>query len=315
MSQSQLKAIKDKLLSQASSIYVPEDASYISEQILPLIGVVETTGSLAKYGTSHLRIEKSLAGGKGKYRRVEPITRSTTDYKIESHGLEGFVSADDYRNVQKPYDAEKDETLGLTSLLWVEKEKLLADTLGSTSILTQNTTLVGGNQLSDYLNSDPLAVFDTARLAVRNGCGAPPNAVIMEWAVYQKLRYHPQILDALGFKENRPGGLSYQEIASALDVKKVLIASAMYESAAEGQASALAPVWDKDIIFAVLPDKASPYQVSLGYRVQYSNQGSRAVYKQPSFNPPGGTEILVDDHYDFLISNVNAAYLIEDAIA
>lgn len=309
----QLKAIQDKLLTQASSMYVPQ--GYISEMLLPSIGVKESTGKLAKYGNQHLRIENSYKGGRGKYRRVESITRSTDTYTIQGHGLEALVTKDDYRNVQDPYDAEADETIGLTTHLWLEKEKSLADQLGNTSVLTQNTTLSGTDQYSDYLNSDPLDDFDTARLAVRDGCGMLPDTAVMSYKVYSKLRYHPQILDSLGYKENRPGGLRVDELADAMDVKRILIGEAMYNNAKEGATDSLTDVWGKNIIFSVSPERAAVRQVSLGYRVQFEGQAPRKVYKWAVNNPPESNAILVEDEYDMFLSNVNAAYLLKDAIA
>ncbi len=310
---SQTRAIVDKLLTNVSSMLVPE--GYVSEMILPQIPVVQTTGKLAKYGTNHLRIETSITGGRGAYRRVETQSRSSTGYEIEGHGLEGLVTEDDYRNVEKPYDAERDESLGLSTILWLGKEKGLADTLTSTAIITQNTTLSGTGQFSDYENSDPIAKFNTARATVRSGCGLPPNRAVMDWAVYNKLRFHPQMLEALGFKYAKPGGLNENELATALGVKTLYIAQAVYESAKEGAASSLAAVWGKHIVFFYAPDTATPQQTSVGYYVRYGNKSPRQVYKYPINNPPNATGILCDDSYDMLISNAGAAYLIKDAVA
>jgi hypothetical protein len=309
---SQMKPIVDELLSKSSSIYVPD--GFICEQVLPMIESKNSTGKLAKYGNSHLRIENSLKGGRGSYRRVETITRSTDSFSIEGHGLEGMVSADDYKNTQLPFKAEEDETLGLTTMLYLEKEKLLADTLTSTSILTQNTTLSGTSQLSDYTDSDPVSVFKTARSTVRNGSGMAPNMAVMDWNVAEVLRYHPKLLD-LGFKYLSKGGLTNEGLAIALGVQQILIANVMYNSAKENQTDSLAAVWGKHIVFAYAPAKAQPYQVSLGYRVQFESEMPRKVYKQANFNPPGSSLVLVEDSYDMLISNAGAGYLVKDAIA
>lgn len=310
---SQNKSIQNRLLTEASQMLVPE--GYVSESVLPLISVKEKTGSLAKYGKAHLRIEHSLVGGRGKYRRVESITRSTQDYSVESHGLEGMVTEDDYANVYDPYDAEKDETLGLTTLIWLGKEKSLADTLTNSSVITNNTTLSGTSQWSDYANSDPLDDFKTARLTIREACGLPPNVAVMDWSVANTLAYSPQILDALGFTQNRAGQLSEMELAKAMGVERLYIAKAVYNSAAEGQTDNVDPVWGKHVVFGYLPAKAAKYQQSLGYRVALAGRGSRRVFKFSIDNPPNSTGILCDDSYDWLISDVNCGYLIKDAIA
>jgi hypothetical protein len=301
------------LLTNVSNVYMPQ--GIVSEQVLPNLSVKEMSGLIGKYGTDHLRVQNTLMGGRGEARRVEVITRSSDTYLIEDHGLEGVVTENDYRNVEQPFEAESDETQGLTSALYVGKEVALAQVMGSTSILTQNTTLSGGNQFSDYINSNPLTVTKTAFNTVKDGCGLAPNACVMSWKVYNTLKYHPAILEALGFAANRAGLLSREDIAKALDVKYLYVAEGSYESAKKGQSSSLAEIWGKDMIFYVRPDAASKYQVSLGYYITKAGQGPRAVYKSALDNPPGSTRIIVMDSYDMVITNAKAAYLIEDAIA
>lgn len=310
---SQQSAIIDKLLTNVSSMYVPE--GFISESLFPVVESMQKTGKLAKYGTDHLRIEQTIIGGQGKYSRIATVVRSNSSYSIEGHGLEGLVTEDDYSNVEKPYDAEADETLGITSTIMVGKEKGLADVLSDTAVLTQNTTLSGTSQWSDYANSDPVDDFITARKAVKDGCGFAPDLAVMSWDVFQILKYHPGILDALGYKDNRTGGLTGQEMADVLNVKRVLVGEASYESANKGQTSSLASIWGKHLIFAKMPAKAMKYQTSLGYCFKLKGRKARRVLKWSVNNPPNSKAILVDDHYDFCITNANAGYLIKDSVA
>lgn len=309
----QMKGIIDPLLSNVSSAYVPKEC--IADVLFPAIKFAQYTGKLGGYGKNHLRIENTVVGGKGKYRQVESIVRTTSSFEIEGHGLSGLVTKQDYKNVIDPFDAEKDETMGLSTILLLEKEKGLADSLSDTAVMTQNQTLSGGSQFSDYTNSDPVSIFNTAMKAVRDGCGAVANVAILEYNVARVLRYHPQLLDVLGYKYAKPGGLGDQELAQALGVEKVFIPNAMYNSAKEGQTAVLAPVWGKHIIVAAIPAAAQKYQISLGYNIRLDGGSPRQVYKQPLFNPPGATEILVEDEYDMLLSDVTAGYLIKAAIA
>ena len=310
---SQQKAIIDKLLTNVSSAYIPE--GFISESLFPVVESMQKTGKLAKYGTDHLRVEQTVIGGQGEYSRISTQVRSNSNYSIEGHGLTGLVTEDDYSNVEKPYDAEADETLGITTTIMVGKEKGLADTLSDTSVLTQNTTLSGTSQWSDYTNSDPIDDFITARQAVKDGCGFPPDLAFMSWDVFQQLKYHPGILDALGYKENRKGGLTGEELKDVLDVKRILVGMASYESAKKGQTSSLASIWGKHLVFAKMPAKAMKYQTSLGYCFKLKGRKQRRVFKWAVNNPPKSKMILVDDHYDYAITNANAGYLIKDAVA
>jgi hypothetical protein len=294
-------------------MYVPKGC--VADEILPAVKVAQYTGKLGGYGKNHLRIENTIIGGKGKYRQVESIARTTQGFLIEGHGLSGMVSKHDYKNVSDPFDAEKDETMGLSTILMLEKEKGLADQLTSTAVMTQNITLSGSSQFSDYSNSDIVSQAKTAKAAVKAGCGDVVNTVIMDWDVAEVLRYHPQLLDLLGFKYAKPGGLTNEDLAKALNVQKVIVPNCMYNSAKEGQTAVLANVWGKHMVFAVIPDSAQKYQVSLGYNIRLDDGSPRKVYKQSLFNPPGSTEILVEDEYDMLLADVGAGYLIYNAIA
>ncbi len=309
----QIKAQIDKFLTMASKGYMPE--GFIADAILPVVNVKEKSGLLAGYGLNHIRVMNTVYGGRGKAPRFESNTRSSQTYLVESHGLEGLVTPDDYRNVEEPYDAEKDETLFLVTVLKISREKALADALGATATMTQNTTLSGVTQFSDYINSDPLGKFKTAQVAVYDGCGAKPDTGIMSWKVFNTLSYHPGILDALGFAQNRAGTLQENEVASAMKVQRLLIGEPKYNSAALGQTDVLADVWGKNVLFAVCPKSAMKMQVSLGYQVRLIGEAPYATSKWSENNPRGATGILTTDHYDDLLSNVSAAYLIKDAIA
>lgn len=310
---SQMKGIIDPLLTDVSSAYIP--VGCIADSLLPVLKFDQYTGKLGSYGSNHLRIEQNLVAGKGKYRVVESMTRSTSGFEIEGHGLSGLVTKYDYKNVKDPFDAEKDETIGLSTLLMLEKEKALADALTAIATMTQNTTLSGTSQFSDYTNSDPVTKFNVAKAAIRTGSGAVANVAIMDYAVAEMLRYHPQLLDMLGFKFAKPGGLGDAELARALNVDTVFIPNCVYNSAKEGQTAVLASVWGKHIVFAQIPKAAAKYQISLGYNIRLDDGQPRKIFKQSVFNPPGSTEILCEDEYDLVLSNVLAGYLIKDAIA
>ncbi len=309
----QLKAIVDKLLTNVSSAYIPK--GYISEMYLPNVPVIQDTGKLGKYTDQHIRLENDVMAGQGKARRVEPIRRTDSSFQIEHHGLEGLVTEADRRNVEDPFEAERDEVIGLNTQVWLGKEKSLADLLGDDTVLTQNVTLSGTSQFNDFVNSDPLGRFLTARVTIYEKVGIPPDTASMPWDVFNTLAYHPGILDTLGFTANRAGQLSEAELAKALGVPRLLIGMAQFNSATEGQTAVRANVWGKNIVFSVTPKRPERYQTSLGYYLTLKNRKPREVFKEKVVNPPQATSIIVRDSYDMFLSNTGAGYLIKDAIA
>jgi hypothetical protein len=310
---SQMKAIVDKLLTDVSRAYVP--TGMISELILPELRVKQYSGRIGKYGADHLRVVPTIMGGRGGARRLDVVTRASDIYMLETHGLEDIVTKEDYNNVEEPFDAEKDSMLTLTTVLHLGKEKALADTLRSTSIITQNVTLSGTSQFNDYTNSDPIGVAVTAKNTIRNATGVPPDTMIADWQLAETLRYHPKILRNLGYADNRAGSLTNDELAKALGMRRFLVADVVFNSAKEGQADSLSPMWGKDLILCVAPDKPQKMQKTLGYRIQHVSDGPRKVFKYAVNNPPDANAILVQDIYDMFIAETACAYLVKNAIA
>ena len=310
---SQNKAQVDKLLSNASSALIPE--GFLAELLFPVIMSKQSTGKLGKYGTDHLRLQTTIVGGEGQYNRKRSVVRGSTNYDSEDHGLVGIVTEKDYRNVEKPFDAEKDETMSLTTSLAVGKEKDIADMLSDDSVLTNGTTLAGTAQWNDYDNSDPIKDIKAGRSSVKKGCGFEPDLMIIGWDVAEALSYHPKVLRSLGYADSRPGGLSNEELAKAFKVKRVMVGKAVYEAAKKGLTSDIKECWGNHCILAKMPAKADKYQTSLGYCFKLLGRTARRVFKSPINNPANAKQILVDDAYDFCITNVGAGYLIKNAVA
>ncbi len=310
-----MKPFVDKQLTNISNKLVNED--YIAEMVLPLVLSKFTVGTLAGYGNEHLRIVNDISGGRNKYRLATTRTKTTQTYNIETHGLKDILTEEDIDNELEPFDAQVDLTDHLTSLLWLSKEKGLADvmTLVATYDAGSTVTLAGVQQYNDFTNSTPLTDFINARATIKEKTGKVPDMAEMSWEVMNTLKYHPELVRSLGFADSRPGGLSVEELAKTLEVKKILIGKATFNDSVEGQADDLKPVWNKDIVFFVRPERGAKRQTSFGYRFQKQGQAPRRVTKETLQDPPGSMKILIDDKYDQLISNNKAAFLIKNAVA
>lgn len=314
---SQVKAIVDKLLTKTSAGLFQEAKLFVGSRILTPAKSIQSTGKIGKYSKDHLRVVATFTGGEGPSRRLKAIRRSSDTFSIEAQGLHDIVTKEDFANVEKPFMAREDTTIALTLAHLLAREFAIASVLQDPAVMTQGQTLVGAAQFSDYdsATSIPVEVIRDARIAVRNGCGFSPNKAIADWAVWEFLRYHPQILDNLGFKDNRPDGLTDQELARFFKVEEIIMAQALFNDAVEGQADDLKPVWKKDIILLHSPNSQKLRHPTVGYEVTFSNRSARQVFRESLFDPSGAEKILVEDNYDHLITDPNCAFLIQDAIA
>lgn len=312
--QSQTGAIVSKLLTGVSNGYVP--TGYIAEQVLPPIQVAQTTGKIGKYTNNHLRIVNTVHQGKGPYRQLESVTVSSDTYSIEDHGLHDIVTENDMRNYELPFDAERDTAMALTVALALGKEYALASSLTNPSVITNGTTLSGTAQYNNLEHADAQPLQDklAADAAIESATGLPSNTAIMSPKVFRALRFNRQLLKFLGYTEMRPNGLNAQELANALEVDRVLVGSAQYNTAKEGQSDSMAYVWGSDLIYARI-EAPGLMQKTLGFEVRKSGTSPRQVYRFNPTMPVNSRGVIVTDNYDQLILNPTAAYLIQDAIA
>lgn len=313
MAGTQTVAIVDKLLTNVSRGFFPEQGRYIAERILPKIAVKQKSGLIGKYpGNEHLRIVNSVTGGKNGYREVHGMTRDSDSYKILDHGLKIQITQDDYENVEQPFEAEAEGTEVITMNLVVEKEKILADVLQSTATLTQNTTLTGTDQWTDLDNSSPLSDTELARKTVFDATGSLPNLAIMGWDTYQILRRHPQFYTQLGYIYSKQGKrLSDADLADVLQVKEILVGTGIYSD----KNAALNQIWNDNFIYAVAPKKANKRMTTLGFEMRWKKRPQRRVTKEALSEPEGSKMLRATEYYQQLLTDIKCAYLIKDTNA
>lgn len=313
MAVTQSSAIVDEMLTMVSKQYIPD--GYISEKVFPLIQVNKYSGKIAGYGQEHLIIESMVHVGKGPYPSIQTSNRSQTTFQLQTLGLSNMITKEDFANVQDPYEARQDAIIELTTLMWLAKEKGLADLLTNASLYPDSNKeiLSGDGQYSNEDDSNPLADFADAQNAIADKSGRPPNKAIMDDKTFRQLNKHPQLLGRAGYDHTRAGLLSVDELKTLMMVDELLIADVRYNIEPEGLIPDMKPVWGTNIVFLVAPKHAQKRQVSAGYRLQTGSP--RRVQTNIIRNPIGAEEIVMDDIYTMLISDIKAAYLIKDTIA
>lgn len=309
-------AVQDPLLTKHSNGLFNDAAWFISEAILPATPVGTTTGKIGKYTGGHLRIVNTAHTGKGGYLEVETLVYQSDTYDINDHGLKEFVTDNQKRNALRPFNALEDSMINLTSLQFLAKEKALADVLLDPAVITNGATLAGNAQYDnlDHADSNPIEDRITAFGTIEDAIGVSPNAAVMNLKVARNLRYHTRLIDSLGFTNKRPNGLTMTELAEALEVDKVLIGRAKYNTAKEGQTDAFTDVWGNDLVYARIEDFSGLRQKILGVEVRKDKTKPRQVFRKQMDEPVGSTKIIVIDNYDQLFLNTDCAYLIQDAI-
>lgn len=304
----------DKLVTNLLLTYTNEE--YIADNILPVIpNLKDDSGIIPGISNEHLRIYSAKRDTYDtSQKRVSFSYTQDKRYNIEYYDLDGYVPDVVMEQADTPFSPRRDSALVTTQSLKLEREYALAQALTDTSILTQNVTLSGTSQFSDYLNSTPETVIRDAKTAVFRGCGRKANRIAMSYEVLQILQVHPFFL-------NQVRGVQLPSEQDVIDIlkryfgfKSVYIGSAVYNSAKDGQAEVLTPVWGKDIIVFYSPDTPTMFELSLGYSFQLTGRNYTVrVRREP--NADKGELVNVEHARDDKILVPNAGYLIKNAVA
>ncbi len=300
----------DQVLTNLSLDYRPE--GHIADMVLTMLPVPKWSGIITGYGTAHLQLYNTRVFDRGSYHTVPTVDRTLNNtYVVDNHGVKDFVTERDREEVEQPFMAKADVTMGLKNLLMTEKEFAIASlmTTASTFATDNSETLSGDAQWSDYENSDPLEDFKDAITQVWQAAKRIVNTAIIPFDVLQALRFHPKITNVYG-STGKFEAISVDQLKRAIGIPNILIPSAAYVNASGVETA----FWGKDVAVYHKASFAMKHQRTLGYCVKKTGHESRVFNREPA-DMPNAEMILHDMAYQYKIANGTCGYLIKNAIA
>jgi hypothetical protein len=299
--------VQDPVLSQVSTGFSNE--SFIADKIIPVVPVSKQSGVYFQYDKSNLRIPGSTLRAPGAPAKEVDFSVTKATYFAEDHALKEFVPVEIQEQAMTPQDPLTDATENITEMLMLDKEQALATYMANTANITNNTTLAGTSQWSDYNNSSPINDVRAARSAVKLAVGKTPNTLILGQQVFEYLCDHPEVIERV--KYSALGVVTADLLARLFQVERVWIGDAIKNSAKEGQTDSLGYVWGKHAWLGFIAPSTRQKQLTFGYTFQY---GARQTERWTDGDRKG-TYVRVHDNYDQAIVAQTAMYLIKNAVA
>ena len=304
------------LLTQISLAY--RNDNYIAEKIMPIVRVKKDSAQIATYGMDNLRIANSIRAQGSATNEINHTVTIGSHYNLTEHALKELVAKEEMENAEDPTRPKQDATENLTDRIWVIKEKLLADVMADTGVLTRNTTLTGTDQWSDYDNSDPLGDLKTGAEDVRTQTGKKPNTMIFSYQVWMTLLQHPDLVERVKIGVADSDAIQKVIMTFMPNIKTILIGDAQYNSGVEGGTDTLAEIWGKHAWVGYI--EPTPTIKSRSFGFTYQQKEYRLVDEHPmSLGGEAwdrkGDFVRVTDKYDQKLVDVKCLYLIKNAIA
>lgn len=310
MSNSQARII-DPVLTSIAQGY--KNAEFVGGALFPTVPVPQRGGKITQFGKEDFMLYNTGRSPGQNTKRVS-FGHQGQPYVLESHSLEGQLPIETMQeaNAVPGIDMSKNTINATQNIIALRLEKQQADTARNAAAYgaSNKVTLSGTSQWSDYSGtSDPVAVIEAGKEAVRKKIGKRANTAVIGAVVFAALKQHPKVVDRMKYTGR---DVATPELLAALfGLDKVYIGDAVY---ADDQGN-FTDVWGKDVVLAytetgTLQEKGKP---SYGYTYQLEGY---AIVEEPYYDRNTKSWMFpVTDEVAPVIAGADAGYLIVNAVA
>lgn len=301
-------------LTNVSQAYRNDPTMFIAEQIAPVVMVPRKQFNIYFYGKENLKkVVNDTRTRFGNTPQAQQSTYSKAFGPLRGHELMDGIDFDQDVMAEAPLDFEIDIVNFLSEQMAITKELALYNLLSSTSTLTQNTTLSGADQWSDYANSTPFEDLKTAAQQQRLNGLRPANTMFMSFYTFSILQQHPDLIERV--KYSTLGVLTQemmQNLFSQFGITRLIVSSAVYDTAAEGLTASNSFIWGKHVWLGYITPTPGLRTVNGAYTFTLEN----GRYVDSWFDQKKKTKwIRNNDYYVPQVVGPEAFYLIQNAVA
>jgi hypothetical protein len=310
MTNSQARVI-DPVLTSAAQGY--KNAEFVGGALFPTVPVKQRGGKILSFGKEDFMLYTTGRSPGANTKRVT-FGYLGNSYVLESHSLEGLLPVETLQEgAAVPGIDMSTMTVNKTqNIIALRLEKQQADTARNAASYGagNKVTLSGTSQWSDYSGtSDPVAVIEAGKEAVRQKIGKRPNTAIIGAAVFAALKQHPKIVDRIKYTGR---DVATPELLAALfGLEKVMVGDAVYAL----DDGTFVDVWGKDVVLAYTDVGTVAEQGKPSYGYTYQLEGY-AIVEEPYFERNNKSWVYpVTDEVAPVIAGASAGYLIVNAVA
>lgn len=301
-------------LSNLSVQVANEFTDFIAEKVFPVLQVQHDRGNYYTFDNNALRIDNDERGETARANRVDFGLTSTSYGPLVEHSLEHWIDDNIMAEAGDGIEPVANAVKFLTHKLYVARESALGTTLGSTSSVTNNTTLSGTSQWSDHTNSTPFTDIQTGVSSVIQNSGHKPNMLVMGQQVWDQVVNHPDLVERVKYTYGNTSNkmsITPEELGGILGMN-VLVGSTIKNTADEGASDSLSFNWGKDCLVMYVTPTPGLMTATAGYLFQKGNPLSVDTYRDEAHK---STVVRITNKYLQNIVSQGAMYLIDATVA
>ena len=279
---------------------------FIADQISPIVPVVRQSDRFFIIAQADRFRETPDYRSPGTEPNLISFDVSSDGYYCDNYALGTYLTREELANADAALDNRKLRSQLVTDILMINNERRVANLVTSTSNVGCNTST---GSAWGTANADPYKDGQEDMQAVEDGTGYKPNLVVFGKTSWRKWRESEKIQTML-FPHG--GGVPTIEQAKLLlEVDKILIGGAYYNSAAQGATMSLSKVWDDMVLYAYVAPKPSKEVPSFMYSFRWTVPGVPSMVARvfPFDEKKGRQDIHVAYYQDEKITDKKLGYL------
>jgi hypothetical protein len=311
----------DVVLSNISVAFPQGD--FVGNQLFPQVNVSKQTNKYYIFGRESWAVEPGgdLRAPGTAANEIAGLLVSTDSYFCRDHSLRIPITQEERENADNPLDPMADGTNLVTQKVLLVRELAMRDLVVTTANYEAglSTTLAGGQQWSDYVNSNPISDVKTGVRAVHSKLFTFLNTGVFPYQVMTQLEDHPDFIERIKYSQR---GIITSELVGALfTIPNLIVPGVGYNSANPGQTPALGYIWGKDVILAYVPPSAGLKTPAYAYEFVWPYNGMAQSVERWWVQDRKSDLVQVCRRYDLKFvalgatSKSTAGYVIKAAVA
>jgi len=268
----------DAILTNISVAYIQNTNNFIADKVFPTIPVDKKSNLYFKYTKDDWFRDEAQRRADGTASAGSGYGLSTDTYMADVFAFHKDIGDQTRANADNPLNPDMEATQFVTQRLLLRREVQWASDYFTTGVWGSQVTGVtsGGTsgsgyavQWSDYTNSLPIVDIELGKTTVLQNTGYEPNTLVLSYAVFQKLKAHPTLVDR--YKYTQAGAIVTEDLLAQLfGIDRVLVAKAVVNGSAEGQAGSYSYTTGKNALLCYTAPNPGLMTPSAGYTFMWT---------------------------------------------
>ncbi len=277
-----------------------QTTGFIADQLAPIVNVGKRSDTFPVWTRADIFRRDDTKRSDGDEAKVVSITVGSDQYRAENYALKFRTTVEDVANRDPAFVRLSEE--GKTRYLM---DKLMIDWESRVSSLMQNTANVGSSSnvasaWNDFTNSTPLEDFWTARDNMQDATGYLPTDVLFSVGAWRSFRQNDNVRNSARNPNVSAGDVlpNQSDIARLLEIERIHVGRAYINTAQEGIAESLAPIWPEHMWLYHRPAAPSLEIPSYMYSFRWAAAGLENMQaRRLAFNDKRQTEEVQIGYY------------------